>query len=1161
MQPSELFARILEISRLNDSVKPENVNKMMHETLVLACHEGLKDSGQAFGNLFSQVDFLCKLHNVALADRIAVHAMRRHSNHSNALTREELLYDLRALSRFVSAVFHVDEPGFLLNVLPADRKTFDRRDGLDVRYVRCIVRNWDDDYLYVTVESGLEGQSLAVDCTAEHLSYIRDIVWESMQMNLLDCKLTDINIRKTEGNDTVDKVIHPGIIVVEPDYLIDISTIAACFKEYGHHPLTYFVDQMKPKANSQAILVGNLAGSALDDIINRGDDHSIVETIKGSFREKALEYVSCTDFAAVKFKEEANRQSVNLQQVVKRLFADNAGDSNTQSTTASGNMYSRDKAILEPSFVCEQLGLQGRVDLMTTDFRLLVEQKSGRNMNIERNTQNMHGSMQLEQHYVQLLLYYGVLRYNFNVGQNKTDIRLLYSKYEPERGLMSVAFYQKLFREAIKLRNEIVAMNFKIARNGFESIMDDLNPVNLNVNGLSSFFYERYLLPQIEMITSPIHDIPDIVKEYFCRMMTFVYREQLVSKVGVQEGVTSCAADLWNMPLAEKIETGNIYTRLTVTAKAISGTGNGYDLITLDVPGQGEDFLPNFRRGDMVYLYSYKEGEEPDARKSILYRGNITEIHSSEITVTLNDGQQNPYILNINNGKENTLYAIEHAGSDASSSSSVRGLHEFITSPAIRRDLLLGLRAPERDENATLTKSYNKNYDEILLQAKQSKDYFLLVGPPGTGKTSMALRFLVEEELNDPNTPDASILLMAYTNRAVDEICAMLEDAGLDYIRLGSEYSADKRYKPHLLDEVVNEYPKLSDIKKLIASSRIITGTTSMLMSRPFVFDIKHFTLAIIDEASQILEPNIIGLLASHRKNQYNEDVCCIDKFILVGDHKQLPAVVQQGEKESAVHSEALNSIHIYDCRDSLFERLIRTERANGRESFIGVLHKQGRMHPDIADFPCSMFYRRERLEPVPLPHQTECELPYPLHIGDKDNLDEILRKHRMIFIPSRTCKRPDLSDKVNTDEARIIALIVKHVKALAGDSFDAAKSIGIIVPYRNQIALIRKKIELLCEKDGLEDISIDTVERYQGSQRDVIIYSFTVQNNYQLDFLAANCFTEEGLTIDRKLNVAITRARRQMIITGNPDVLKNNSVFSKLIDYIKKKGGFVSDI
>ena len=121
---SELFSRVLELTRLYDTADAKSVNKMAHETLVLTCHEGLRDTGQAFGNLFSQVDYLCKRHNVALPDWIAVQAMRRHTNSSEPLSREDFFYDMRALSRFISAVTGTDVPGELLRVLPAERKPY-----------------------------------------------------------------------------------------------------------------------------------------------------------------------------------------------------------------------------------------------------------------------------------------------------------------------------------------------------------------------------------------------------------------------------------------------------------------------------------------------------------------------------------------------------------------------------------------------------------------------------------------------------------------------------------------------------------------------------------------------------------------------------------------------------------------------------------------------------------------------------------------------------------------------------------------------------------------------------------------------------------------------------------------------------------------------------
>ena len=138
-------------------------------------------------------------------------------------------------------------------------------------------------------------------------------------------------------------------------------------------------------------------------------------------------------------------------------------------------------------------------------------------------------------------------------------------------------------------------------------------------------------------------------------------------------------------------------------------------------------------------------------------------------------------------------------------------------------------------------------------------------------------------------------------------------------------------------------------------------------------------------------------------------------------------------------------------------------------------------------------------------------------------------------------------SDKVNWHEAQLVAQVLRRIHRFYGARFDADKTVGVIVPYRNQIAMIRQAIEPL-GVPALENMSIDTVERYQGSQRDVMIYSFTVQHRYQLDFLTANCFEERGRIIDRKLNVALTRARLQMICIGCEEMLKEDVLFKKLI-------------
>ena len=1127
----ELFTRIADIL----TAPSEAQARIMHETLVIACYEGLKETKHGFGNLSSQVEALCRLHHIAPKDVVAIHKMRRHSNSAAPILPDDIAYDCRALALFVSAVFQEAIPDTLVGKLPTHGRITENIQIANYRYIRCIVRAWDEQTIQVAViNQDSSEELLTVDYmnTAEYVdfSYLRSLLREGMQLNLLDCTVTR-------------KKVIPRLIVVEPDYLVDISSIANCFESYGHHPLLFTVKRMGERPNNKHIVLGNFAGSALDDIINHPTDYTIKDTFRSNFREKALDFAICPDFNAVEFKQAAEQQVANIQEIVNELF----------------QSFEREKAILEPSFVCERLGLQGRIDLMTTDLKLLVEQKSGKNIFIERQYKNPHGSLHVEKHYVQLLLYYGILQYNFQLNPKDAHIELMYSKYPLPNGLLEVEPLQKLIREAIKFRNQAVATEYWMAENGFHRLLPLLTPQVLNVEKQNDAFYQRYLLPQLTEVLAPLHQLSELERAYFTRMMTFVIKEQLVSKVGAQEGVGNSNADLWNMPLAEKKDTGNIYTELTITDKSCSSSFNGYDTITLNVPQQGIDFLPNFRRGDMVYLYAYKKNEEPDVRKSILFKGSLQEIHTSSIVVHLNDGQQNPNLI------AGECFALEHAGSDIGGTSAIRSLYTFITSDVERRQLLLGLRAPRADKSLVLSHSYHPDYDDIILKAKQAQDYFLLIGPPGTGKTSQALQYLVLEQLaekpkgqsTNPNDQSpkvngqSSILLLAYTNRAVDEICNMLSEHELDYIRIGNEYSCDPKYSDHLLQEVLDENTTLNSIKSTLSEAQIIVATTSTMNSRSALFNIKHFDLVIIDEASQILEPNIVGILTARQ-----EEGRAIDRFILVGDHKQLPAVVQQqGSLEMEGSDKRLDSIHLSSCTNSLFERLILTERAAGRTDFIGTLHKQGRMHPDIADFANRKFYAKEQLECVPLAHQLETELAY--NEESEDALDNALKAHRMIFIPSTPCKQLNISEKVNTDEARIIADLLRRLYRQMDKDFDPQKSVGVIVPYRNQIAMIRKEIERL-EIPALEGISIDTVERYQGSQRDVILYSFTIQSRYQLDFLTANTFYEEGQPIDRKLNVAITRARKQLILTGNESTLRQNQLFAELIDYIKEKDGYV---
>ena len=154
-----------------------------------------------------------------------------------------------------------------------------------------------------------------------------------------------------------------------------------------------------------------------------------------------------------------------------------------------------------------------------------------------------------------------------------------------------------------------------------------------------------------------------------------------------------------------------------------------------------------------------------------------------------------------------------------------------------------------------------------------------------------------------------------------------------------------------------------------------------------------------------------------------------------------------------------------------------------------------------------------------------------------------------MAFYPSVT-EKAGATAKINYSEARIVADLAVRIYEDHQADFDESRTLGIITPYRSQIALIKKEIESL-GIPALNRILVDTVERFQGSERDVIIYSFCVNYPYQLKFLS-NLTEEEGVLIDRKLNVALTRARKQMFITGVPELLERNPLYKSLLKLIE---------
>lgn len=1094
-----------------------------------------------FSNLFSRLSFVCTKNDLDKRKTCQIHAFRVNANkvlHSNySPTRGEYLHDLKALCQAISHFYLTEIPEELLRLLPAKDffKPSVRPKGQKHARIRIVVERWDDAFIYGFDEEHPTDELIKIK---HHINQVNtefndtiSNLWKGCQLNLIDVILDDTGI------------YNPDFIVLEPDYLIDISSLAECFKKYGNHPLNFIQSKFETIKNTNHILLGNAANLFLDEIVNEKPNDPIDYPciVRKVFKSSPFEFSTCDGIDA-NFFDDMQAHFIRIQDVVHNKF------------TLPVYNIEREKAILEPSFICEHLGLQGRMDFLQSNYKRLIELKSGR-----ANEPFPPGAAEItheENHFVQMNLYRAVLYFSIlydsdvdyrnNKRFNDLNSYLFYSKYPL---LFNEKALWRLVKEAINLRNLIIRNERKVAQSNSEELLSEITPNNLNLKGLTGHLWENYLKP-------PIQDFQKIFKAatllefgYFHSHYSFVTKEHFLSKAGDTEYEASKGiSSLWLSTLEEKTESGEILIDLTIKQNS---TEEEQPRVALSIPNYDQGFLPNFRKGDIVILYERNSSKDNVTNKQV-FKGIIEKLYANEIIVRLRNKQRNKSVLpTLSN------YAIEHDFLDTSYNTMYRGLYSFLQANTDKRNLLLNQRRPTQDTTKVLNNDYSRygqEINDVVLKAKQANDYFILVGPPGTGKTSIALKSMVEEFCTEPTT---NILLLSYTNRAVDEICDSLDEVNGQphFVRIGSELSCEARHQDKLLEKVIEKCETREQVRTTIIGHRIFVGTVSSISSKMELFKLKHFEVAIIDEASQILEPQIIGILSAKNWN----GASAIDKFILIGDHKQLPAVVLQTENDSQVNMPELKAIDLTDRRRSLFERLYKLYKLNS--NVCAMLHKQYRMHPEISLFPNYAFYKSDLLD-GDAGHQRNV-LEFAVYDAN-NGLEKLVATKRLSFIPSEKVNGEPA--KRNSNEASIVSKLletyynlcqINGLKIVPYESKDETElSIGVIAPYRSQIALIKREIHKL-NIPILNDITVDTVERFQGSQRDVIIYSFAVNEFYQLNFLANN-IEEDGVLIDRKLNVAITRARKQLFITGNPAILCNNLTYFRLIEFIRSKGGFV---
>lgn len=1102
--------------------------------------QAILDCKIALVGLFSKVDYCIKEHQIP--DNIAtlIHDTRkemfpsakRRKEVTEAVLAKGFAHNLKATAFLV---YHLcrKEPipkSLKLHFPKADRKTAWGK--FEEKVLRVSVDRWDEKYIWATEEEN--GMQLQVCYSAENpylnrdgeedWKYLNDTLWASAVLNL-------VRIRMDERG----QICLPELIILEPDYLINITTIASCFESYAESPFVNLINKIKPSPNTIPIHLGNLSGQLLDNTVH-GKQTAFEDTLKEFVSKNVLDLITCPEFATkfADFKNDGQIQKRNIEKLIGEDLPASIGD------------YDREAVILEPSYFSSTLGIQGRFDFLEErdDRVLIIEQKSGKGEFVPFSAPGYDPNVPeaKEQHKVQALLYRAIYQYELSrLSALRITPMLLYSKYE--KGLIELPPMPELFLRAIKMRNLLAWSEYFYAKEGMDVLLA-LTPDKLNTKRIAGRLWEGFIQPKLSELLAPIHQASPLERAYYLRFMRFIENELLLAKVGNKMKENSGFASVWHDTLEAKKSAGNIYDNLAIVA--YGHEGNAVASITLRFLEPQTADTCNFRIGDIVILYPYQKGEVPDACAQMVNRASIVDIKEDSVVLRLRNPQTDEKVFS--HKTEGTLWAVEHDMFESMTGTLYSAMHSFLSAPKRRRDLLLCQRQPEIDTTRQLKGDYG-NFNTLSIRAKQAKDLFLIIGPPGTGKTSYGLVNLLKEELLEEGS---NILLLSYTNRAVDEICSKLvemqrADAVFDFIRIGSDLSCAEDYRPYLLSTRCAMAGSGNAVGKMVNHCRVFCGTTAALGANLSLLTLKHFSLAIVDESSQILEPHLIGLLSACTGQRE-----AIDKVVLIGDHKQLPAVVQQTTEESVVVEPALNAINLQDCRLSLFERLLMQFKTDEGydERFVYMLTRQGRMHKDIAEFPNYAFYGN-RLDIVPLDHQL---LPNK-RIVSENGIISMLTSRRIVFLESEPPKLSP-SVKTNSGEADMIAATVHQIYVLTKETFHKDKTVGVIVPYRNQISTVRNAIDHY-GIPVLHDITIDTVERYQGSQRDYIIYGFTIQQAYQLNFLTSNVFEEDGMVIDRKLNVAMTRARLNLILIGNPSLLRENFTFYKLMEFVRSKGGY----
>ena len=418
--------------------------------------------------------------------------------------------------------------------------------------------------------------------------------------------------------------------------------------------------------------------------------------------------------------------------------------------------------------------------------------------------------------------------------------------------------------------------------------------------------------------------------------------------------------------------------------------------------------------------------------------------------------------------------------SEISVSRQLTALHDaLLKGDPDRKDVLFGRRDPTfTDVSATFIHN-NDAQNAAVRRAVGADDFALVHGPPGTGKTytiARLVRALVDR--------GERVLLSAFTNRAVDNALDALREQGFeDVARVGTKTGV----REDMLDVRFERRGEPNDRAAALRSAPVVAATTATCGSR--VLREAAFDVAVVDEASQLTEP---GTLAA---------VNLADRFVLVGDHQQLPPVVQSGDERLAT---------------SLFERL-----HDGHPDAAVMLDRQYRMSQRIQAFASREFYDGALRPATPaVAGGSLGDLP----TVDAGTLPDRLRQGVRFIDPDGR-----QVGNANPVEAERVASVVEEYVDAGVDPDDVV----VIAPFRAQVAEIGRRV----------DVAVDTVDRFQGSSAEVVVVSFVATGE-----LEGPIFEDT-----RRVNVALTRAKKTLVLVGDAAALGSEPFYARMLDWARR--------